>query len=45
MGWIDNIKYDDIIYEDLHPAGVAGMEEIKCVDLIYDELNPECVRY
>ena len=44
MGWIDNIKCDDIIYEDLHLAGVAGMDDITCDNLTFDDLNPECVR-
>ena len=44
MGWIDNIKCDDIIYEDLQLTSVAGLDAITCDDLTYDDLNPECVR-
>ena len=40
MGRIDNIKCDDIIYEDIQLSSVAGMDDITC-----DDLNPECVRY
>ena len=32
----------DITCDDLHLAGVAGMDDITCDDLIYDALNPEC---
>ena len=35
---------DDIIYEDLHLASVAGKDDIACDDLIYDDLNLEFVR-
>ena len=35
---------DDITCEDLHLAGVAGMDDIPWDDLKYDDLNPECVR-
>ena len=45
MGRIDDIMCDDITYEDLYLASVAGMDDITCDDLIYDHLNPECVRY
>ena len=38
-GRVDDIMCDDITYEDLHLASVAGMDEIPC-----DDLNPECVR-
>ena len=41
MGRIDNIKCDDIIYEDIQLASVAGMDNITCDDLTYDDLNPE----
>ena len=44
MGRIDNIICDDITYEDLHLANVAGMDDIPCDDVTYDDLNPECVR-
>ena len=44
MGWIDDIKCDDITYKDLHLASVAGMDDIICDDLTYEDLNPECVR-
>ena len=40
----DDIKCDDITFEDLHLASVAGMDDIPCDDLAYDDLNPECVR-
>ena len=40
MGRIDDIMCNDITCEDLHPASVAGMD-----DIIYDDLNPECVRF
>ena len=33
---------DDITYEDIHLASVAGMEEITCDDVTYNDLNPEC---
>ena len=41
MGQIDDIMQDDITFEDLHLASVAGMEDITCDDLTYDDLNPE----
>ena len=44
MGRIEDILCDDIIYEDLHHASVAGMDAIPCDDLTYDDLNPECAR-
>ena len=44
MGWIDDIMCDDITYEDLNIANVAGMDGIRFDDLTYDDLNPECVR-
>ena len=43
-GWIDDIMCDDITYEDLHLASVAGMDDITCDDLTYNDLNLECVR-
>ena len=33
---------DDITYDDLHLASVAGMDNINCEDLTYDDPNPEC---
>ena len=39
IGRIDDIMCDDITYEDLYLASVAGMDDITC-----DDLNPECVR-
>ena len=45
MGRIDDIMCDDITYEDLHLASVAGMGNIPCDDLIYDDIKLECVRY
>ena len=44
MGRIDDIMCDDIKYEDLHLASVAGMDAIACDDLTYDDLNQGCVR-
>ena len=44
MGRINDIMCDDITCEDLHLAGVAGMDDITCADLTYDKPNPECVR-
>ena len=40
---------DDITYEDLHLASVAGMDDIpyddlKYDDLKYDVLNQECMK-
>ena len=43
-GRIDDIMCDDITYEDLHLASVAGMDDIPCDDVTYDDLNPEWVR-
>ena len=34
---IDDIMCDDITYDDLHLANVAGMDFITC-----DDLNQEC---
>ena len=35
---------DDIIFEDLHLATMAGMAYITCDDLTFDDLNPDvCV--
>ena len=31
---------DDIIFEDLHLASMARMDDIACGDLTYDDLNP-----
>ena len=31
---------DDIIFEDLHLASMARMDDITCDDIIYDDLNP-----
>ena len=33
---------DDITYDDLHLASMAGMDDITCDDLTCDDLNPEC---
>ena len=33
---------DDITWDDLHLASVAGMDDIIYDDLTYDDLNPEC---
>ena len=43
MGRIDDVICDDITYEDLHLASVAGMDDIPWDDLKYDDLHPECV--
>ena len=32
---------DDITFDYLCLASVAGMDDITCDDLIYDDLNPE----
>ena len=40
MGRIDDLMCDDIACDDLHPASMAGID-----DITYDDLNPECVRY
>ena len=39
MGRIDDIMCDDITYEDLHLASVAGSYHLP-----YDDLNQECIR-
>ena len=44
MGRIADIMCDDVIYEDLNLASVAGMDDILCDNLTYDDLNPERVR-
>ena len=44
MGRIDDIMCEDITYEDLYLASVAGIDDITCDDLIYDDLSPECVK-
>ena len=41
---IDDIMCDDITYDDLHLASIAGMDDIIRDDLTYDDLNPENVR-
>ena len=43
MGWIADTMCDDITYEHLHLASVAGMDDITCDDLTYDDLSPVCV--
>ena len=43
-GRIDDIMCDDITYEDLHLASMAGMDDIPCEDRTYDDLNPERLR-
>ena len=40
---IADIICDDKIYEDLHLASVAVMDDITCNDLTYDDISPECV--
>ena len=32
---------DDIKYENLHLASMAGKDDITCDDLIYDDQNPD----
>ena len=44
MGRIDDPMCDDITFEHLHHASVAGMDDITCDDLTNDDLNQECVR-
>ena len=36
---IYDVMCDDIKYEDLHLANLAGMNDITSDDLIYDDLN------
>ena len=36
---------DDVTFDDLHLASVAGMDDILFDNLTYDDLNPECVRF
>ena len=38
-GWIDDIKCDDIICENLRLASVTGRDDITCDDLTYNDLN------
>ena len=42
-GRIDDIKCDDITYEDLYVASVAGLDDMTCDDLTYDDLSQVCV--
>ena len=35
MGWMDDIMCDDITFEDLQLASVAGMDVIPCDDVTY----------
>ena len=44
MGRNYEIMFDDITWEDLYLASVAGRDAIACDDLTYDDLNTECVR-
>ena len=44
MGRIYDIMGNDITFEDLHLASVAGMDDILCDDLTYDDLKPVFVR-
>ena len=44
IGRIDDIMFDNITFEDLHLASVAGMDDITCEDLTYDVQNPKYVR-
>ena len=32
---------DDIIFEDLHLACLAGLDDITCDDLTYDDRKPD----
>ena len=45
MGRLDDIMCDDITWDVLHIASVAGMDDITSDDLTYGDLNPKCVRY
>ena len=38
MGRIDDIMSDDITFEDLHLASMAGMDDIPYDELTYDDL-------
>ena len=38
---IDEIMFDDIIFEDQQLASMAGIDDITCDDLVYDDLNPD----
>ena len=38
---LDNIMCDDITYEDLHLASMAGMDDMTWDDLTYDDVNPD----
>ena len=38
---IDDIMCDDITYEDLHLASLAGMVDITCDDLTFDNRHPD----
>ena len=38
---IDDIICDDIKYEDLHLANLAGMDDITCDDIIFDNRHPD----
>ena len=42
--WINDVMCDNITYEDLHLANVAGMGYIISDDLTYDDQIQECVR-
>ena len=33
--------FDDIIFEDLHLASIAGTDDIICDDRTYNDLNPD----
>ena len=35
---------DDITWEYLYVASVAGMDDITCDDVTYDDISPEYVR-
>ena len=43
MGRIDDTMCDDITYEGLHLASVAGTDDIICDDLAYDDIIAECM--
>ena len=38
---IHDIMCDDITYEDLHLANLAGMDDITCDDLTFDNRHPD----
>ena len=37
-------RIDDIMFDNIHLASMAGMDDILCDDVAYEDLNAECVR-